>query len=157
MVFKRKFAPTRLLDFVNVYFLFIYLFFFKLKHLLSWCALLANLATVLELQVLPKGFKGANSISQLNFMADRRGEMETVTYFIFLGSKILWTMTASTKLRRLLFAWKAMTNIDNILKRRHVTLLTKVRIVKVMVFLVVMYACETWTERQRIAAFKLWC
>ena len=69
--------------------------------------------------------------------------------------------TAATKLRRLLLGRKAMTNLDSILKHRDITLLTKVYLVKSMVFAVVMYGCESWTIRkaecQRIDAFELWC
>ena len=70
-------------------------------------------------------------------------------------------VTAVTKLRFLLLGRKAMTNLDSILKSRDITLPTKVRIVKAMVFPVVMYGCESWTmkkaERKRIDAFELWC
>ena len=71
-------------------------------------------------------------------------------------------VTAAMKLKtRLLFGRKVMTNLDSILKSRHITLQTKVHLVKVMVFPVVMYGCESWTikkaERQRINAFQLWC
>ena len=88
--------------------------------------------------------------------------METVTDFIFLGSKINVDSDYSHKIKRcLLLERKAMTNLDSILKSRDITLLTKVHIVKVMVFPVVMYGCESWTikkaEHQRINAFKLWC
>ena len=87
--------------------------------------------------------------------------METVTDFILLGSKITAEGDCSheTK-RRLLFVRKVMTNLDSILKSRDVTLLTKLHIVKAVVFPVVMYGCEIWTikkaEHQRIDAFKLW-
>ena len=74
--------------------------------------------------------------------------------------KSLWTVPAAMK-RHLLLGRKAMINLDSILKSRDITLPTKVCIVKVMVFLVVMYRCESWTikkvEHQRIDAFKLWC
>ena len=84
--------------------------------------------------------------------------METVTVFIFLGSKI--TADGEMK-RRLLLGSKVMTNLDSILKDRDIALLTNVHLVKAMVFPVVMYGCESWTvkkaERQRIAAFELWC
>ena len=88
--------------------------------------------------------------------------METVTDFIFLGSKITADGDCSHEIkRRLLLGRKVMTNLDSILKSRDVTLPTKVRLVKAMVFPVVMYGCESWTikkaERQRIDAFKLWC
>ena len=88
--------------------------------------------------------------------------METVTDFIFLGSKITTDGDCSHEnRRRLLLGRKAMTNLDSILKSRDITLPTKVRLVKAMVFPVVMYGCETWTvrkaEHQRIDAFELWC
>ena len=88
--------------------------------------------------------------------------METVTDFLFLGSKITAGSDWSHEIkRRLLFGRRAMTNLDSLLKCRHITLLTKVHIVKAMVFPVVMYGCESWTikkaEHQRIDAFELWC
>ena len=88
--------------------------------------------------------------------------METVTDFIFLGSKITANGDCSHEIkRRLLLGRKLMTNLDSILKSRNVTLPTKVRLVKAMVFPVVMYGCESWTikrvEHQRIDAFELWC
>ena len=88
--------------------------------------------------------------------------MEAVNDFIFLGFKITADGDCSHELkRRLLLGRKAMTNLDSILKIRDITLPTKVPVVKVMVFPVVMYGCETWTikkaERQRIDAFELWC
>ena len=82
--------------------------------------------------------------------------VETVSDLIFLGSKI----TAAIK-RRLLLGRKVMTNLDSIFKSRDITLPTKVRLVKAMVFPAVMYGCESWTvkkaERWRIDAFELWC
>ena len=87
--------------------------------------------------------------------------METVTDFIFVGSKITADGTAAMKLRCLLFGRKVMTNLESILKSRDITLPTKVHLVKAMVFLVVMYGCESWTIKkadcQRIDAFELWC
>ena len=88
--------------------------------------------------------------------------METVTDFIFLGSKITADGDCSHEIKRhLLLGRKAMTNLDNILKNRDITLLTKVRIVKPMIFLVFTYSCESWiikkAERRRIDAFELWC
>ena len=68
--------------------------------------------------------------------------MEAGTDFIFLGSKSLQMVTAAMKLRHLLLGRKAMTNLDSILKSRDITLLTKVHLVKAMVFPVVMYQCE---------------
>ena len=88
--------------------------------------------------------------------------METVKDFNFLGSKITIDGDRSHEIKRhLLLGRKAMTNLDSILKSRDITLLTKVLLVKAMVFPVVMYGCESWTvkktERQRIDAFELWC
>ena len=87
--------------------------------------------------------------------------MDTVTDFIFLGSKITAGCDCSHEIkRRLLLGKNAMTNLDNILESRDVTLLTKVHLVKAMVFPVVMYGCETWTinkaECRRIDVFELW-
>ena len=88
--------------------------------------------------------------------------METMTDFIILGSKITADGDFSHEIKRcLLLERKAMTNIDSILKSRDITLPTKMQLVKAMVFLVVMYGCESWTvkkaEHQRIDAFELWC
>jgi len=88
--------------------------------------------------------------------------MEIVKDFIFLGSKITADGDCSHEIKRcLLLGRKAMTNLDSILKRRDITLPTKVCLVKAMVFLVVMYGCESWTikkaEPRRIDAFQLWC
>ena len=88
--------------------------------------------------------------------------METVRDFLFLGSKITADGDCSHEIKRcLILGRKAMTNHDNILKSRDITLPTKVHLVKAMVFLVVMYGCESWTmkkdEHQRIDAFELWC
>ena len=88
--------------------------------------------------------------------------MKIVTDFIFLGSKITADGDCSHEIKRcLLLGRKAMTNLDSILKSRDISLLTKVHLVKAMVFPVVMYGCESWTikkaERQRIDAFELWC
>ena len=88
--------------------------------------------------------------------------VETMTDFIFLGSKTTADRDCSHEIKsRLLLGRKAMTNLDSIVKSRHVTLPTKVRLVKAMVFPAVMYRSEIWTinkaECQRIDAFKLWC
>ena len=85
-----------------------------------------------------------------------------MTDFIFLGSKITVDSDCTHEIKRcLLLGRKAMINLDSILKSRGITLLTKVQIVKEMVFLVVMYRCEGWTikkaEHHRIDAFKLCC
>ena len=88
--------------------------------------------------------------------------METVTDFIFGGSKITADGDCSHEIKRcLLLGRKVMTNLHSILKSRDITLPTNVHLVKAMVFPVVMYGCESWTikkaERQRIDAFELWC
>ena len=88
--------------------------------------------------------------------------METVTDFLFLGSKVTADGDRSHEIKRcLLLGRTAITNLDSILKNRDITLSTKVRLVKVMVFPVVTYGCESWTikkaECQRIDAFELWC
>ena len=88
--------------------------------------------------------------------------VEIVADFIFWGSKITVDGDCSHEIRRLLFLGrKVMTNLDSILKSRDITLPTNVRLVKAMVFPVVMYGCESWTvkkaERRRIDAFELWC
>ena len=88
--------------------------------------------------------------------------MKTVTDFIFLGSKITVDSDRSHGIKRhLLIGRKAMTNLDSVLKSRDMTLLTKVHIVKAMVFPVAMYGCQSWTikkaEGQNIDAFELWC
>ena len=87
--------------------------------------------------------------------------IETVRHFIFGAPKSLQMVTAAMKLKDLLLGRKAMTNLDSILKSREITLPTKVRLVKAMVFPVVMYGCESWTvkkaERRIIDAFELWC
>ena len=110
------------------------------------------------------------NIQQTNIMAsgpitswEIDGEtVETVSDFIFGGSKITADGDCSHEIkRRLLFGRKVMTNIDSIFKSRDMTLPTKVRLVKAMVFPVVMYGCESWTlkkaERRRTDAFEMWC
>ena len=88
--------------------------------------------------------------------------VETLSGFIFLGSKITADCDCSHEITRcLLLGRKAMTNLDSILKSRYITLPTKVHLVKAMVFPVVMYGCENWTvkkaECRRIDAFEVWC
>ena len=88
--------------------------------------------------------------------------VETVSDFIFLGSKVTADGDCSHEIkRRLLLGRKVMTNLDSIFKSRDITLPTKIHLVKAMVFPVVMYGCESWTvkkaERGRIDAFELWC
>ena len=90
------------------------------------------------------------------------GKMETVKDFLFLDSKITTDSDCSHGIKRcLLLGRKAMTNLDSILKSRDITLSTKVHLVKVMVFLIVMYGCESWTIKKaeccRTHAFELWC
>ena len=89
-------------------------------------------------------------------------KLAAVTDFLFFGSKITADSDYSREIRRLLLlGMKAMTNLDSRLKSKDITFLTKVPIVKAMVFLVVMYGCENWTikntECQRIDALELWC
>ena len=93
-------------------------------------------------------------------MANRWGKVEIVTDFIFLGSKITPDGDCSHEIRRyLLLGSKAMTNLDSVLKSRDITLLTKVHILKAMVFPVVRYRCESWSIKkakcQKIDAFEL--
>ena len=88
--------------------------------------------------------------------------VETVSDFTFLGSKITADGDCSHEIKRcLLLGGKVMTNLDSIFKSRGITLLTKVRLVKAMVFPVVMCGCESWTvkkaEHRKIDAFELWC
>ena len=97
-----------------------------------------------------------------HFMANRWETVETVSDFIFGGSKITVDGDCCHEIkRRLLLGRKVMTNLDNILKSRDITLPTKVHLAKAMVFPVVMYGCESWTvkkaEHRRIDAFELWC
>ena len=95
-------------------------------------------------------------------MANRWETVEAVSDFNFWGSKITADGDCSHEIkRRLLLGRKVMSNLDSIFKSRDLTLQTKVRLVKAMVFPVVMYGCESWTikkaERQSIDAFELWC
>ena len=95
-------------------------------------------------------------------MANRLGNNGKVSYFIFLGFKITADGDCSNEIKRhLLLGRKAMTNLDNILKSRDITLLKIFHIAKAMIFPVVIYGCKSWTtkkaECQRIDAFQLWC
>ena len=95
-------------------------------------------------------------------MANRLGNSRNSGRLYFLGSKIIADGDCSHEIKRcLLLGRKVMTNLDSIFKSRDITLPTKVRLVKVMVFPVVMYGCESWTvkkaERRRIDTFELWC
>ena len=86
--------------------------------------------------------------------------METVTDFLFLGSKITADGDCSHEIKKRLLGRQVMTKLDSILKSRNITLPTKVRLIKGMVFPVVMYGCESWTikkaECHRIDVFELW-
>ena len=95
-------------------------------------------------------------------MAIDGGKMETVTDFIFLGSKITMDSEGSHKIKRhLVLGRKALTNLDSTIKSRDITFATEVCLVKAMVFPVVIYGCESWNikkaDRRRIDAFELWC
>ena len=94
-------------------------------------------------------------------MANRWGKHGKCQISFSWASKLLWTVTATMKLRHLLHGRKAMTNLNTIFKNRGITLPTKVCIVKAMVFPVIMYGCESWitkkAEHQRIDGFELWC
>ena len=95
-------------------------------------------------------------------MGNRWGNSGTVADFIFWGSKITADGDCSHKIKRyLLLGRKVVTNLDSILKSRNIILSTKIRLVKAIVFPVVMYGCDSWTikkaECRRIDAFELWC
>ena len=112
--------------------------------------------------MLKFNIKKTKIIASGPFMANRLGEMETVTDFIFLGYQITADGYCSHEIKRcLLLGRKAMTHLGSVLKCRDITLPTKVHLVKAMVFPVVMYRCVSWVimtvEHQRINAFKLWC
>ena len=97
-----------------------------------------------------------------HFMTNRWGNNGNSVRLYFFGSKITADADFSHEIKRcMLLGRKAMTNLDSILKRRDITMLTKFHLVKAMVFPVVMYGCESWTikkaECQRIDAFELWC
>ena len=113
----------------------------------------------LKLSIQKKKFTASGPITSWKTDGET---METVTDFIFLGSKITADSDCSHEVkRRLLLGRRAMTNLGSLLKSRNITLVTKVHIVKAMVFLAVMYGCESWTikkaECRRIDAFELWC
>ena len=105
---------------------------------------------------------GLKHIKKMKIMASSHITMKTVTAFIFLGSKITADGDSSHEIRKhFLLGRKAMINLDSTLKIRDITLLTKACLVKVMVFPVAMYGCESLTvkkfEHGRIDAFELWC
>ena len=98
----------------------------------------------------------------IHFMANRRGKVEAVTNFIFLGSKITVDVDSSHDIKWcLLFGRKALTKPDSILKWKGISFPIKVCLVKAMIFLIVMYGCESWTIKKpkcwRIDIFELWC
>ena len=96
-----------------------------------------------------------------SWQIDGKTEERAMTLFGGGAPKSLQMVTAALKLKDLLLGRKAMTNLNSIFKNRNITLPTKVRLVKAMVFPVVMYGCESWTvkkaECKRIDAFELWC
>ena len=113
----------------------------------------------LKLNIQKMKIMASNPITSLQI--DEK-TMETVTDFIFGGSKITADADCSHEIKRcLLLGRKAMNNLDSILKSRGITLLTKVHLIKAMVFPVVVYGCKSWTikkaEHQKIDAFELWC
>ena len=113
----------------------------------------------LEIQVILPKIMSSGPITSWQI---HRETMETVRDFILGHSKFSTDGDCSHEIKRhLLLGRKAMTNLDSIFKSRDITLLTKVRLVKPMVFTVVMYGCESWTikkvELQRIDAFEVWC
>ena len=126
--------------------------------------LIYGYAVKLNIQKMKIMATGPITSWEIHFMGNSLDEetVETVSDFIFLGSKITADGDCSHEIkRRLLLGRKVMTNLDSIFKSRDITLPTKVRLVKAMVFPVVMYGCESWTvkkaECQRIDAFELWC
>ena len=115
--------------------------------------------TGLKLNIQNTKIMASNSITSWQIDGET---VETVSDFFFGGSKITADDDCRNEIKRhLLLGRKAMTNLDSILKSRDITLLTKVCLVKAMVFPVVMYGCESWTikkaEHRRTDAFELWC
>ena len=113
----------------------------------------------LKLNIQKAKIMASSPITSLQIYGEK---VETVTDFIFLGSKITADGDCSHEVKRqLLLRRKAMTNLESILKNRDITLSTNVCILKAMVFPVIMYGCESWTikkaEGQRIDAFEMWC
>ena len=110
----------------------------------------------------PKNLLGYSFTIKEKVKRGRGPSLSFSTFFIFLGSKITADGDCSHEIKRcLLLGRKIMTNLDNILKSRDITLSIKVSLVKAMVFPVIMYGCESWTVKQaecrRIDAFELWC
>ena len=116
----------------------------------------------LKLNIQKTKIMASGPVTSWEVDGETRETVETVSDFILGGSKITADGDCSHEIKRyLLLGRKVMTNLDNIFKSRDITLPTKVRLVKAMVFLVVMYGCESWTvkkaERRRIDSFELWC
>ena len=115
----------------------------------------------LNLNIQKRKFMASSPITSCQIDGGNNGNSDRL-YFIFLGFRITAEGDCSHEIKRcLLLGRKSMTNSDSILKSREITLLTKVRLVKAVVFPVVMYGCESWTikkvEHQRTDAFELWC
>ena len=113
----------------------------------------------LKLSIQKTKIMASSSITSWQIHGEK---LKAVTDFIFLGSKVTVDSDCSHKIKTcLLLGRKSMTNLDSILKSRDITLLTKIHIVKAMIFPVVMYGCESWTvkkaEHQRTDAFEVWC
>ena len=138
------------------------------QHSSLFCVLFIQIG--INSMMCNKGFLKAKKKKKTKIMASSPltpwqidgATMETVTDFIFLDSKITADGDCSHEIKRhLLLGRKAMTNLDSILKSRDITLPTKVRLVKAVVFSVVMYGCEIWTikkaEHQIIDVFEVWC
>ena len=118
-----------------------------------------SLKSGLKINIQKTKFMASSPI--ISWQIDRE-TMETVTDFIFLGSKISADGDCNHEIKRCLFLGrKAMTNLDGIIKNKGITLLTKVCLVKTMVFPVVMYRCESWiikkAEHRGTDTFELWC
>ena len=116
----------------------------------------------LKLNIQKMKIIASGLITSWEIDGERVETVETVADFIFLGSKITADGDCSHEIkRRLLLGRKVMRNLDSILKSRDITWPTKIRLVKAMVFPVIMYGCESWTikkaECRRIDAFELWC
>ena len=132
------------------------------NHIILCCPLLPLPSIFTSIRVFFQWVKSSHQVAKVNRWQIDGENVETVPDFILGGSKITEHCDCSHKIkRRLLLGRKVMTNLDNVSESRDIILLTKVCIVKAMVFPVVMYGCESWTikkaEHQRIDAFELWC
>ena len=142
------------------------MWFHSSYHLAGASPLPLDVGYLLTVQLVPQssvviGYTAPVCVAS-NFMENRWETVETVTDFIFLGSKITADGDCSHEIKRcLLLGRKAITNLDSILKSRDITLPTTVHLVKPMVLPVVMYRCESWTimeaKHWKIDAFKVWC